>query len=535
MRVRAPAGLCLLSLFLAGCNLDIDIVGEGRIYSTDQTIECSQDCRYSSYTGMREVFLEGEAAEGYRFLGMKVNGAKATTSSRALYGQTLIPPPQPNWGYRPVISSQVTGIFHPEADIVKAVSSSRDTCVLTPANTLRCWGPNSARYHALNNVSALFATHYVLCAEHDGKLQCWDDINGHPWTLPDSLGTTRDMAFEYENLCVLHETDSGNQVHCINKDGIADPPVPALSNPKDLRTAYGIFCADDDTGTQCWGGHYHGQSQVPSDLGPVVTFATGDHHTCAITDSGVVRCWGGNEYGQSDVPDDLIAPSHITAGFDHTCVYDSGEIRCWGANALRLPFQGETFNPDLFNSADTVLCYLDTANPLQPICYVKGINIPTPALPDVPMALAVSIGPNMPRIGAIVNDQLILWQPWQTSLAQTIELDQPYLLAAAGGSFCIAEQAATLVRCWGMPTNRTPKNYANPDALSLALYHGCGLKDNAVQCWGESNISWNRGQVSVPAGLPPIIEIDTGRFHSCALGANQHMYCWGEAPLPAVQ
>lgn len=255
MRFTAPAGLCLLSLCLTGCNLDIDIIGQGRIYSSDQTIDCTQDCRYSSYNDIRYVTLQGEAAEGQRFLGMlsrEISGTMVTTA-RVPYGLTFRQPAPWEWGSRRMISTQVTAIFHPQADIVAAAGTEQTICALTPTNSLRCWGSDIERYQALDNVSALFASRETLCAETNAQLQCWNTGYPDPWPLPDTLGSARQMVFVVGRLCVLHETVSGNQVHCFNRDGQEEPQVPPLYNPTTLSKVRDTVCAEDDTGTVCWG------------------------------------------------------------------------------------------------------------------------------------------------------------------------------------------------------------------------------------------------------------------------------------------
>lgn len=255
MRFAAPAGLCLLSFFMTGCNLDIDIVGQGRIYSSDQTIDCTQDCRYSSYNDIRYVTLSGEAAEGYRFLGMLSKEIFGTmvTAARVPYGLTFRQPGPFDWGFRPMINTRVTAIFHPQADIVTAAGTEQTICVLTPANDLDCWGSDIKRYQALENVTALFASRDTLCAEANEQLQCWNTGYPDPWPLPDTLGNARQMVFVVGRLCVLHETNSGNQVHCFNRDGLEEPQVPPLNNPTSLSKVRDTVCAEDDTGTVCWG------------------------------------------------------------------------------------------------------------------------------------------------------------------------------------------------------------------------------------------------------------------------------------------
>ncbi|HVL02790.1 MAG TPA: RCC1 domain-containing protein [Dongiaceae bacterium] len=526
---------CLFSLLLAGCNLDIDIIGKGRVYSTDGSIDCTHDCRYTSLNGIKEVELKGEADAGFRFLGLlssEIYNSPMPTTATVPYGFSLKPPPQPSWIYRPVIQTRVTAVFHPEDDILKAAGTNETICIVTQSHTLKCWGLNANRFGALSNVTDLITSNYALCVVHDAKLDCWNESEYRDWPIPDFITHPQQVVLGYDDLCVLYEDEGSNKVHCVNRAGLSLPAVPALSNPTALRTQHDIYCADDNGATVCWGNYYYGQSKVPTDLGNVTAFAAGDHHTCAIA-QGQVRCWGGNEYGQSNVPDDLIAPSAITAGFDHTCVHDSGEIRCWGQNAVRLPLTGsDTFNPALFSSYEYVMCVIDPGQSTQPLCRRNGEAVLSPQLPAPPSALAVTVGGPTAFVAAIVDNQLYHWNESGLLPAEPIALENSYLLAGGERSFCVGETGATWVRCWNSSENTNlPASLTEPQSLSLSPFHGCAVQDGTVICWGSDVRAKNRGQMAVPTGLPSSTQVDTGRFHSCVLGINQRLYCWGESPV----
>ena len=107
-------------------------------------------------------------------------------------------------------------------------------------------------------------------------------------------------------------------------------------------------------------------TDVPSDLGPVISISAGLSHTCAIKTDGTVQCWGQstvpNDLGPvssisagfgantcavkadgtaqflalnsaATVPADLGIVSSISAGYDHFCaVKTDGSIQCWGSD-----------------------------------------------------------------------------------------------------------------------------------------------------------------------------------------------------------
>jgi alpha-tubulin suppressor-like RCC1 family protein len=108
---------------------------------------------------------------------------------------------------------------------------------------------------------------------------------------------------------------------------------------------------------RCWGRNHYGQHgtgqrnnggaspTTAMDITGAIAVAAGDGHTCAIDDSGV-RCWGNNETGQLGqgttteyelVPGPTVAlptkPVSVHAGNHHSCaLLDSGDVFCWGAN-----------------------------------------------------------------------------------------------------------------------------------------------------------------------------------------------------------
>jgi len=97
-----------------------------------------------------------------------------------------------------------------------------------------------------------------------------------------------------------------------------------------------------------------GDDEPPSAVGTVpvggrmVQVTAGASHTCVLLGSGYLRCWGagssgrlgyGNEnnIGDDEPPSDVGnvsvggRVSQITAGEHHTCaLLQSGELRCWG-------------------------------------------------------------------------------------------------------------------------------------------------------------------------------------------------------------
>lgn len=88
----------------------------------------------------------------------------------------------------------------------------------------------------------------------------------------------------------------------------------------------------------CFGDNSNGQTTVPAELvfAEVVGVAAGSGHTCVIlAGSGAVRCFGRNDYGQINVPAALYsgvsAVRSVEAGYLYTCAtLVRGTLVCWG-------------------------------------------------------------------------------------------------------------------------------------------------------------------------------------------------------------
>ncbi len=145
-------------------------------------------------------------------------------------------------------------------------------------------------------------------------------------------------AFDY-TVCALTESKA---LYCWGRNGLGQ----AGASP----TGEGVQCAAYD-------GHPE-QSCVPSPqrvegLPPVLDFAVGGSHTCALSEGSEVYCWGSNQFGQLGVggqiepcnpdfspvgcmasPQSVNLPEavDIAAGYGHSCaVLANGRVSCWGS------------------------------------------------------------------------------------------------------------------------------------------------------------------------------------------------------------
>ena len=348
-----------------------------------------------------------------------------------------------------------------------------------------------------------------------------------------------------EHTCILND-DSG--VHCwgSGKSGqlghkvnmSSDRPVVVISmssyrplrGVKQLSTGAYHNCVLKNNGVaRCWGYGGHGQlghgnnlsSNIPvavmspnnqSPLSQLQQISAGDHHTCAINDSGNVYCWGQGDRGQlghgqmesTHTPvavmningvGTLSGVASISSGAHHTCALKDNHVYCWGSG-----LSGQ-------------LGYSQSTDSSYPIA-IEGNN-------------------------GILN-----------------EVKQ----VQSGHSYSCALTFSGEVLCWGRGSHgqlghgsnadsSRPVNVLSPDGndtlqhikeISLGNSHACALtEDHEVRCWGDGKngrLGNGRSQnLNIPVkvvsakGNPitDINQISAGRSHTCAL-KNDQINCWGK-------
>jgi hypothetical protein len=209
--------------------------------------------------------------------------------------------------------------------------NSRHACAATTAGAALCWGGNGAgqlgdgtkissltpvRVLGLSSgVKALAAEMEYTCAlTTAGRVMCWGVA---PSEVSGFLGPVKAIAAGMSHICAL--TDQG--------------------------------------AVQCWGDNSYGQlgdgtttsSNRPLTVGGLETgvkqIGLGSSHSCAVTTEGAVRCWGNNYFGQLGdgttehrrLP---VAVSGLSSGIKavapggmHSCALtETGLMKCWGYN-----------------------------------------------------------------------------------------------------------------------------------------------------------------------------------------------------------
>jgi alpha-tubulin suppressor-like RCC1 family protein len=268
---------------------------------------------------------------------------------------------------------------------VKAITAGDEhACALTEAGGVKCWGLNdtgqlgdgtSSGPDACNGsdacstspvdviglstgVKQISASHNDTCALTEASVvKCWG------WNGEGQLGIGSAAGPESCGLLTCSTTP-------VTVQGLT-------SDVKQISTGDGTACALTNAGSlKCWGDNHWGQlgdgtssgpqdcsgeacSTMPVDvtgLAPdVAAVSAGGDDTCVVTNTGSARCWGLNAEGElgdgvtgpevcgvghdpcNATPVDVTglssAVSEISVGAGHSCVRTNrGEVKCWGIN-----------------------------------------------------------------------------------------------------------------------------------------------------------------------------------------------------------
>jgi alpha-tubulin suppressor-like RCC1 family protein len=262
-------------------------------------------------------------------------------------------------------------------------------------------------------------------------------------------------------------------------------------------------------GVRCWGDNTFGAlgnpsagalSPTPVDVqgltGPATAIAVGSGFACAKLASGGYACWGRNSDGQLGTGDKtdssvavaaskLVGLTFVAAGGAHACGIVGGGIQCWGNNA-----SGQ----------------LGDGTKTSRVAPAFAFNLSS--------AGAYSIDAAGAHTCAVVGDGSVLcWGDNQYGQLGT---------GGAGGT-----------QAYPQPVFDIAGKVA---LISTGYRHGCALLGSGVvQCWGEGSQgqigdgdSIDRYTATNVTGLPQdVVTIASGELHSCALTADDRVYCWG--------
>ena len=305
--------------------------------------------------------------------------------------------------------------------------------------------------------------------------------------------------------------------------------------------------------------------------------SSGGKHTCALSSTGKVLCWGGGAHGQlgndglgdTDHPvevvdgDGSVNPltniAQLATGDDHTCALtNDGEVQCWG-----LGVSGQLGNDGTVDKDHpvTVVESSGSINPLKNIIQISSKSNHVCSVTSWGGVLCWGEGTG----GELGNNDnvdknhpvAVVQEDGGTGLLGDI------VQVSSGWSHTCALTTYGEVRCWGsgdsgqlgnnsvdsknhpvvvVATKESGEPLKNIIQISSGKEHTCALTVwGRVFCWGrgtEGQLGSNRTDneytpVEVVSGdangtsLKNIIQINSGYEHTCARTSQREIFCWG--------
>lgn len=270
----------------------------------------------------------------------------------------------------------------------------------------------------------------------------------------------------------------------------------------------------------------HTQEAAWRTMPALTRLSLGKFHSCALTKQGRLWCWGGNEHGelgightrpQAGSPErmqwkpvglsntfvDMAAAGDRKSA--HTCaIEDTGALYCWGDNQFGQLGLGHTIS----RGDDEALSESER-------------------VPLLRKALQVDVGASSFGSHTCARLQGAALRCWghnrygQLGLGHTdiIGDDEPITGSdliplrgveqmATGKYHTCARLKNTQVHCWGWN-----------ERGQLGLGHTKNI--------GDDEPVGLHSRVRLPSKLVPIVDIDAGRMHTCVVARDQKVYCWG--------
>jgi alpha-tubulin suppressor-like RCC1 family protein len=324
--------------------------------------------------------------------------------------------------------------------------------------------------------SSIAAGGDTSCAIVEGAVECWGSNDGGQLGTPPSGALWSATPVAVPNLASASSVAVGAHHACAILAGTGEVACWGLNAAGQLG---------DGTTTS------HGAQKVVGLSGTASSLALGAQHSCAQTTAGLI-CWGANDVGQlgdgtiiSHGPGAAVAlptpASSIAAGSYFTCAVAAASVYCWGTNA-----DGEV---------------PDSAYPL----YSK-----VPALVSgVSNALSVGVGATH---ACAIGSGSKIWCWGADWFGQIGDGKQQSSSPVSGVSGLTA-----------------------PSVVAGGVAHTCALSGGGLFCWGANSSGQLGLGGATPAALRPaalqgptgVQQLAVGATHSCALAADNSVYCWG--------
>ena len=451
--------------------------------------------------------------------------------------------------------------------ITQIASGGVHSCALTTDNGMYCWGQNGNGELGNNSTANSYDP---VAVTMNGAL------SGKTITQM-SLGEYDSCALTSDGLSYCWGQNGNGQ---LGNNSTTDSPVPVAVNTSGVLSGkkltqiaahYYHTCAIDTSGlAYCWGKNTNGQlgnnSGTDSSVPVAVTtsgvlngknikqLTTSVNASCALTTDNGMYCWGNNDAGQlgngtwssSWVPVTVTTSgtvldgktiTQIVSGWDQACALtNDGLVSCWG---------DQSSWSSLGNGVST-----------------GNVSLPAPMLLPAP---TVTFGSNAATdIIPYSSSQLELTTPpggssWATTNVTITNADGQSATLTNGFTTLGTDDAPSLSalsptngpRAGGTTVNAAGGNLYNyggfiqvssgSDDTSSTGEHTCGVAPTGLlYCWGRNDYG-QLGNGSTTNSLYPrvvntasnplsgkiVTQVAAGIDMTCALTADNGLYCWG--------
>lgn len=257
-------------LFLSGCSLDVDIVGQGTVSSQDQSIMCSEDCTKRSVSKVKQITLGEQAASGYEFHGF-IEDYKIPLFSEATI-RVAAAPLQTEFGREYMylgdtqphkwvsVHTKVTAIFLPIGSVQSEQQSFGSLCVINQDQSHECWGKSRPIVANIKDTISEFIAEVgdgdendQWCAIVNSGLECWNETSAVNWQIPTSVSLPISVALVNDTACIVHQGNGAPELACFREDGSLLEGTPAISSPVRVwSNESGEFCTENSSESMCW-------------------------------------------------------------------------------------------------------------------------------------------------------------------------------------------------------------------------------------------------------------------------------------------
>lgn len=280
-------------------------------------------------------------------------------------------------------------------------------------------------------------------------------------------------------------------------------------------------------------------------------------HTCALDGSGATFCWGNNTNAQTGVPalGQVWQPTAtatgkrftaISAGNQTTCAVEPGATWCWG-----LLNDGRPGSPTLNgNEVMATLSRTLTPTPIQP----SSANFQAVSVGYMHACMQTSVA-GFTEVACIGRNDF-------GELGYAPSLGPAFVIFGSGfgrpvgppssrGTFtCVDRLSDGTVACAGQNTFGMLGNGKNTDTGTPQLVgagaklagaaagwtHACALDpQQRAWCWGANDYGQLGNGNRVSSNLPVLVgggtvtfrALAAGKTHTCGIGTDNNVYCWG--------